>query len=494
MTITPRLLVVDDEANMRTVLQGLLAREGYAVELATDGKHALEVLERSGGNVHAVLTDLRMPGLDGMQLLAEIVKRYPGRPVVMLTAHGTVDTAVEAMKVGAFDFVTKPFNADELRAVMRKAVNTALADMDSLDAEPEVAPAPVAPSVGTGVDVDRPSEKSELASRYGMIGRSKGLADIYAILDKVADTPTTVLVTGESGTGKELVAQALHNHSSRKNRPFIRVNCAAIPHTLIESELFGHEKGAFTGAIASKPGRFELADKGTLFLDEIAEIPTEIQVKLLRAIQESAFERVGGLKTIKVDVRLVAATNRNLQLEVEEGRFREDLFYRLNVIPIHLPPLRDRSGDIPLLVEHMLARFNERLKKNVRRLSAEATSAFRAYQWPGNVREMENVLERLVLFCEGEEIGIDLLPEELKSPVALPSASGAGSTRLDRDLTGRVSMKELVRETTAQLEKELIIQALDQTHGNVTRAAQLLMISRKSLQNKMKEFNLREEG
>ena len=475
MSPAPRLLVVDDEANMRTVLQGLLAREGYLVDTAPDGKSALEFLERIGGNVQAILTDLRMPGIDGMQLLAQVVKRYPGRPVVMLTAHGTVDTAVEAMKVGAFDFVTKPFDADELRAVIKKAINTAMADMDSVEQDPP----------------DRP--ETELG-RYGMIGRSKGMQDIYAILDKVADTPTTVLVSGESGTGKELVAQALHHHSSRKNRPFIRVNCAAIPHSLIESELFGHEKGAFTGAIASKPGRFELADKGTLFLDEIGEIPTEIQVKLLRAIQESSFERVGGLKTIKVDVRLVAATNRNLSDEVATGRFREDLYYRLNVVPIHLPPLRDRPVDVALLVEHMLKRFNERLKRNVRSLSAEAETVFRAYSWPGNVREMENVLERLVLFSEGDEIAVDMLPEELKSGGPTLAGQAAANARLDRDLTGRVSMKELVRETTAQLEKELIIQALDQTTGNVTRAAQLLMISRKSLQNKMKEFNLREEG
>jgi len=473
MSPTPRLLVVDDEPNMRTVLQGLLAREGYVVETAADGQAALDWLEKTGGAVQAVLTDLRMPGIDGMQLLAEITKRYPGRPVVMLTAHGTVDTAVEAMKVGAFDFVTKPFNADELRAVMRKAVNTAMAELDVVDSD---------------------DDKSDTEiGRYGMIGRSKAMHDIYQVLDKVADTPTTVLVTGESGTGKELVAQALHESSSRKGRPFIRVNCAAIPETLIESELFGHEKGAFTGAIASKPGRFELADKGTLFLDEIAEIPPEMQVKLLRAIQESSFERVGGLKTMKVDVRLVAATNRNLQVEVEESRFREDLFYRLNVVPIHLPPLRDRPGDIPLLVEHMLVRFNSRLKKSVKRLTPEAEAAFKGYSWPGNVREMENVLERLVLFCEGEEIGVDLLPEELKSGGNMREGNSP-TPRLDRDLTGRVSMKELVRETTAQLEKELIIQALDQTHGNVTRAAQLLMISRKSLQNKMKEFNLREEG
>jgi two-component system response regulator AtoC len=473
MSPMPRLLVVDDEPNMRLVLQGLLAREGYAVETAADGQLALEWLEKNGGAVQAVLTDLRMPGLDGMQLLAEIVKRYPGRPVVMLTAHGTVDTAVEAMKVGAFDFVTKPFNADELRAVMRKAVNTAMADMNLVDAD------------------DDPGDTE--VGRFGMIGRSRAMQDVYQVLDKVADMPTTVLVTGESGTGKELVAQALHEHSSRKGRPFIRVNCAAIPEGLIESELFGHEKGAFTGAIASKPGRFELADKGTLFLDEIAEIPPEMQVKLLRAIQESSFERVGGLKTMKVDVRLVAATNRNLQVEVEDGRFREDLFYRLNVVPIHLPPLRDRPLDIPLLVSHMLKRFNERLKKTVRGLHPDAEAAFKAYSWPGNVREMENVLERLVLFCESDEITLDLLPEELKSGSATLIGPGPGP-RLDRDLTGRVSMKELVRETTAQLEKELIIQALEQTTGNVTRAAQLLMISRKSLQNKMKEFNLREEG
>ena len=470
-----RLLVVDDEPNMRTVLTGLLTREGYHVETAANGRAALDALERSGGNVHVVLTDLRMPEMDGMALLEELTRRYPGRPVVMLTAHGTVDTAVEAMKFGAFDFVTKPFNADELRAVIAKAVNTARAEMDAV--EPSGLPA------------------AGQRGRFGMIGISKPMQDIYDILDKVADTPTTVLITGESGTGKELVAQALHEHSSRAPRPFIRVNCAAIPQTLIESELFGHEKGAFTGAIASKPGRFELADKGSLFLDEIAEIPTEMQVKLLRAIQESSFERVGGLKTLKVDVRLIAATNRTLQVEVEEGRFREDLFYRLNVIPIHMPPLRDRPADIPLLVGHMLERFNDRLKKSVTRLSSDALAAFRSYGWPGNVREMENVLERLVLFCEGDEITADLLPDELKSGASAHGAvTGAAAPRLDRDLTGRVSMKELVRETTAQLEKELIVQALEQTGGNVTRASQLLMISRKSLQNKMKEFGLRDDG
>jgi DNA-binding NtrC family response regulator len=473
MSDKPRILVVDDEPNMCAILQGLLTREGYRVQTAGDGFKALELLKANGGNFHVIVTDLKMPGMDGMELMGKVVEAYPGRPVVMITAHGTVDTAVEAMKVGAFDFVTKPFDRDDLRAVIRKAVNTAMAELDTIES--------------------RPALDATEGGRFGMIGTSGPMREVYTILEKVADSPTTVLITGESGTGKELVAHALHNHSTRARRPFIRVNCAAIPQTLIESELFGHEKGSFTGAIASKPGRFEMADGGTLFLDEIAEIPTEMQVKLLRAIQESAFERVGGLKTLEVDVRLVTATNRNLMEEVESGRFREDLYYRLNVVPIHLPPLRERPDDIPMLISFMLERFNERLNKQVTGLSEEATEAFQAYGWPGNIREMENLLERLVLFSETDEIPADLLPEELKSPDASGLPSGVHTPRLDRGLDGRVSMKQLVRETTAQVERELIIQALDKTAGNVTRAAQLLMISRKSLQNKMKEFKLRDD-
>ena len=477
MSQKPRILIVDDEPNMRTILKGILGREGYAVAEASDGREAVSRLQ-SGGDYHVVITDLRMPGMDGMQLLAHLVENHPQCTTVMITAHGSVDTAVEAMKVGAFDFVTKPFDADELRAVVRKAVNTAQSDrLDQLES----------------LSVDNTDYDQGTPGRFGMIGRSEPMRSVYATLEKVADSPTTVLITGESGTGKELIAKALHASSSRQQRPFIRVNCAAIPQTLIESELFGHEKGAFTGAIASKPGRFELADRGSLFLDEIAEIPPEMQVKLLRAIQESSFERVGGLKTLSVDVRLITATNRNLKVEVEEGRFREDLFYRLNVVPIRMPPLRERPDDIPLLVDHMLQRFNERLGKQIVGLSSEALSAFRRYVWPGNIREMENLLERLVLFSEAATIDVDLLPDELKLEGESGHGAMLGGPRLDRDLVGRVSMKQLVRETTAQLERELIAQALEQTNGNVTRAAQLLMISRKSLQNKMKEFNLRDE-
>ncbi|MEE2779197.1 MAG: sigma-54 dependent transcriptional regulator [Myxococcota bacterium] len=466
-----RILVVDDEPNMRTILRGLLMREGYQVEEAADGLEALSVLERCGGEFQAIITDLRMPEMDGMQLLAQVVDRYPDRSVVVITAHGTVDTAVEAMKAGAFDFISKPFDKDELRGVVRKAVDMSRAQLDAVE------PA----------ETDDPE-----TGRYGMIGRSPAMKEVYNLLDKVAAKPSAVLITGESGTGKEMVASALHKHSSRAGHPFIALNCAAIPETLFESELFGHEEGAFTGAISMKPGRFELADGGTLFLDEVAEIPIEMQVKLLRVLQEGTFERVGGTETLTTSVRLVAATNRELSKEVEGGRFREDLYYRLNVVPIHLPPLRERPTDIPLLVAQMLERFNERLQKNVTVLAPEADIAFKTYTWPGNVREMENVLERLVLFCEGDEITQELLPDEMRREPG-QAAVVQVEDRLDRGLTGRVSMKELVRETTAQVERKLIIQALEQTGGNVTRAAQLLMISRKSLQNKMKEFNLRDE-
>ncbi|MGE5185517.1 MAG: sigma-54 interaction domain-containing protein, partial [Acidobacteriota bacterium] len=319
--------------------------------------------------------------------------------------------------------------------------------------------------------------------------------------------------TGESGTGKELVAKALHEQSSRKNQPFIKINCAAIPKTLMESELFGYEKGAFTGATSSKPGRFELADGGTLFLDEIGEIPVEMQVKLLRAIQESEFERVGGLKTIKVDVRLITATNRDLEAEIQRGNFREDLFYRLNVVPLQIPPLRQRKGDIPLLVAHVIKKFNERLKKNITGIADDALAALETHSWPGNIRELENVLERTILFCKGDRI--ERADLQLTATPGVPSPTQppplAGAPELPRTITndsgglpaipeeeelegGEISgsLKDVVRAETARVERELIVKALDETGGNVTQAARLLKISRKSLQMKMKEFGLRD--
>ncbi len=395
-----QVLIVDDEPNLRKILSAQLTRDGYDALTAEDGEQGLQMLREH--HIDLVITDLKMPKVDGMTLLKRALEIEPELPVVLITAHGTIDTAVEALKRGAFDFVTKPFDKDEVRQIVAKALKTR--ELRGADATP-------APS----------------GARFGIIGSSQGIAELYAILERVADTPTTVLITGESGTGKELVARALHEHSSRKDKPFIKVNCAAIPKELIESELFGYERGAFTGAVASKPGRFELANGGTLFLDEIGEIPIEMQVKLLRALQESEFERVGGIKTIRVDVRLVAATNRDLKKLIAAGSFREDLFYRLNVVPIRLPALRERTGDIPLLAEHFLAKFNERLRKKVEGLDADATEVLVQYPWPGNIRELENVIERAVLFCDESKLHAKDLPPDVRgipviANVPLPEA------------------------------------------------------------------------
>ncbi len=464
--MSERVLVVDDETNMRKVLRAVLRRAGgLEVHTAADGEEALAILEADPG-FSLVLTDLRMPGLDGMALLGQILRRWPELPVVLLTAHGTVDTAVEAMKLGAFDFVTKPFDQDELVGVVRKALATRRLAVS--------APA---------------AQQGDAASgRYGLIGASAPMQRVFEIVDRVAATPSTVLITGESGTGKELIAKALHEQSPRAGRPYIKVNCAAIPDTLIESELFGYEKGAFTGAVTSKPGRFELADQGTLFLDEIGEITTEMQVKLLRAIQESEFERVGGISTRRVDVRLITATNRDLAQRVQAGAFRDDLYYRLNVVPVHLPPLRERQADIPLLVEHLLTRYAARLGRAAPELRPDALQLMLAYGWPGNIRELENVIERTLLFCDGDAIGAADLPGELRG-----EAPGRGRLSVPVTVVGHTGLKDAVRQTTQRLEREMIERALQETGGNVTRAARTLAISRKSLQTKMKEFGLRDD-
>ncbi|HWP48676.1 MAG TPA: sigma-54 dependent transcriptional regulator [Candidatus Limnocylindrales bacterium] len=501
-----RILIVDDEKNMRRILEALLTKEGYEVAEAVDGESALAWLK---GNIcHAVITDLLMPGMDGLVLMEHILKDHPGLPVIIITAHGTIETAVDAMKKGAFDYITKPFEQDEMRTIVYKAVKTQ--ELNQKDILPEF----------------------EYQERFGIIGDSPVMKEIYKILEKIWDSPSTVLITGESGTGKELIARVLHERSFRKGRPFIKVNCAAIPENLVESELFGYEKGAFTGAVGSKPGRFELAHTGTLFLDEIAEIKREVQVKLLRVLQEQEFERVGGIKTLKVDVRLIAATNRDLQKEVREGNFREDLFYRLNVIPIKVPPLRERKEDIPLLIHHFIAKYNKRLNKSVQGISEEAKAALMEYNWPGNIRELENVIERTVLLLDSDFITLKDLPEELRSLVSTrvaynistelpgrvepdlksisapqsgelvgtgspPNSTSEGQITGSReggsDLKSDLSLKEAVKQATAQVERNLIIKALQETRGNVTRAAKKLGISRKSLQTKMKEYELREK-
>ena len=469
-----QVLIVDDEPNLRKILAAQLSRDGYDVLLAEDGEQGLATLREH--HVDLVVTDLRMPKVDGMTLLREALKDQPELPIVMITAHGTVDTAVEALKLGAFDYLTKPFDKDEVRQVVAKALRTRqLADVE------------VTPTV-TGKDIP--------GAPFGIIGHSPGLTELFGVLERVADSPTTVLITGESGTGKELVARALHDHSSRSGKPFIKVNCAAIPKELIESELFGYERGAFTGAVSSKPGRFELANGGTLFLDEIGEIPVEMQVKLLRALQESEFERVGGIKTIHVDVRLVAATNRDLKKLIAAGGFREDLFYRLNVVSLRLPALRERSTDIPLLVDHFLAKFNERLKKSVAGVEPPAMDILCNYSWPGNIRELENVMERAVLFCDGPNLRVEDLPGELRGLSAggsiAPPAGGDGAAVDIASLPADGGLKEHVKVAMSRLERDLVSRALKQTHGNVTHAARLLKISRKGLQLKMKELGLRE--
>ncbi len=474
-----RVLVVDDEQNLRKVLAATLVREGYEVQVASDGEEALLALERDGADV--VVTDLVMPKLDGLSLLRRVVARHPDVPVIVITAHGRIDSAVTAMKAGAFDYVAKPFEHTELKAIIAKAARQS--DLNAKNVIAALEPW----ELKEGKHVRRYTE---------IIGRGQLMQELQIVIGKVADAPSTVLIQGESGTGKELVATALHEKSVRHERPFIKINCAAIPRELVEAELFGFEKGAFTGAVNSKPGRFELADGGTLFLDEIGEIPIDMQVKLLRAIQESEFERVGGVKTTKVEVRLIAATSRDLTKEIAAGRFREDLYYRLNVVPIQLPPLRERREDIPLLVEHFREKYNARLKKNVTRIEEDAIACLAAYSWPGNIRELENVLERTILFAEGSNIRAQDLPAALRVPSSptLPAIDPAllspghvpGSS-----LPG--PLKEIVKGQVQAIERDLIIRGLEVTGGNVTRTAKLLKISRKSLQMKMKEFGLREE-
>ena len=465
------ILVVDDETNLRKVLSATLRREGYDVVQAADGAEGLEIFDRGG--IDVVVSDLVMPKLGGFEVLEHVLQKAPDVPVILITAHGTVDSAVSAIKTGAFDYITKPFEQAELKQVIAKAVRTR--------------------DLGRGaLSPGGPDGEKQI------VGESQAIQEIYRIVEKVADTPSTVLITGESGTGKELVARALHQGSSRRNKPLIKINCAAIPKDLMESELFGYERGAFTGAVTSKPGRFELADGGTLFLDEIGEIPIEMQVKLLRALQESEFERVGGVKTLKVDVRLITATNRDLTKEIQAGRFREDLFYRLNVVPISLPALRDRRADIPLLVDFFREKYNRKLNKRIEGVDAVAMDLLQRWTFPGNIRELENLMERAVLFADGPRIRVEDLPENVRrggAPAPAPAPTPeqvAAPPQQAAPLQADASMKEIVRGAAAALERDLIVRALDETGGNVTQAARKLKISRKSLQNKMKEFGLRD--
>ncbi len=457
MKIGP-ILIVDDEENIRKILSAMLVAEGYDVLIAKKIAEAKEWLRSH--SVKVVLTDLKLEREDGLTLLKWIRDEKLPSPVIILTAHGTVDSAVDAMKQGAFDYLSKPFERSELVRTIKKALLTY-----------EVQSAHFLQTIGTP------------AVSIPTIGQNEKMLKIYQLVDKVAATDTTVLITGESGTGKELIAQAIHERSTRMNGPLIKINCAAIPETLMESEMFGYEKGAFTGAVTSKPGRFELSDGGTLFLDEIGEMSTEMQVKLLRVLQDKSFERVGGLRTITVDVRLVAATNQDLEAAVKAGSFRADLYYRLNVVPIVLPPLRARLDDIPRLIAYFTKKFSERLKKATPVLNPETLELLIQFPWPGNVRQLENVMERLIVMSDGGPILPEHLPEEIID---------YEEQRFLEDQSNSGSLKDLVKDATRRIERKAIEEALTETANNVTQAARRLNISRKGLQLKMKELGLRQ--
>lgn len=454
--MTYTILIVDDERSIRVGLKGLLTKEGYEVAVAESGDAALRLLETQ--SVDLALTDLRMPGMDGLSLLRQLKARCPDTVVMMMTAYGSEKIAVEAMKAGAHDYIVKPFDNDEVKILIRQAL-----EQETLRRE-----------------VRRLRERLDTAFRFeSILGASPAMQRIFDIVKKVAPTDLTVLITGESGTGKELIANALHQNSPRKNGAFIKVNCAAMARELVESELFGHEKGAFTGAVTAREGRFEAADGGTLFLDEIGDMPLETQAKVLRVLQEQEFERVGGNRTIKVDVRILAATNRNLQQMAQEGKFREDLFYRLNVVPIALPPLRERQEDIPLLAAHFLREVEARFGGEPRNLSPNAHRVLLEASWPGNVRELKNVIEVSAVLATGTEIDVaDLRLSQQSSPTsAVPPT---------------LTFKEAKQRVVDAFERDFIIRALRRHHHNITKAAEEMGMHRQQLQQKIRELGLRE--
>lgn len=450
----PSLLIVDDERSIRVGLKGLLAKEGYEVATANNGDEALRLLD--GQVFHLMLTDLRMPGLDGVSLLRQVKAHHPDVLIMMMTAYGSEKIAVEAMKAGAHDYIVKPFDNDEVKILVHQAL-----EQHALRQE-----------------VRRLRERLDSAFHFDrMLGKSPTMQRVFDLVKKVAPTDLTVLVTGESGTGKELIANALHQNSPRKSGPFIKVNCAAMARELVESELFGHEKGAFTGAISFREGKFEAADGGTLFLDEIGDMSLETQAKVLRVLQEREFERVGGNRTLKVDVRLIAATNRNLQQMVKESKFREDLLYRLNVVPIALPPLRERREDIPLLALSFLKEAATRYERQGIALSADAHELLLSALWPGNVRELKNVIDAATVLADGPEIrAADLrLGQQPTAPEAFSP----------------LSFKETKQRVVETFERDFISRALHRHRGNVTKAAEEMGMLRQQLQQKIRELGLK---
>jgi two-component system response regulator HydG len=451
---TEKILVVDDEPSQRKMLKANLSLDGYRVLEADDGSDAIAKVTDEFFDL--ILMDNRMSNMDGIEALREIKKISPGIPVIIVTAFASVETAVEALQAGAHDYLTKPLDVDELRIKIRQTLEFWRLKEDNILQR-------------------RRLENLFDASR--IVGRSPAMKQVLEIVGQVAPSEASVLILGESGTGKELIANAIHQGSNRVDKRFIKVNCAALPETLLESELFGHEKGAFTGAVGRKPGRFMLADGGTIFLDEIAEMATPLQAKLLRVLQERELEPLGSTRTVKVDIRIIAASNKNLREEVEKNTFREDLFYRLNVVPIQIPPLRDRKEDIPLLVEHFLRVYNEKNSRNVHGFHPRALDGMMRYEWPGNIRELENVVERAVIMARDDYVPFAELPDSI------------------REATGHTLTQE-IREgirpgmTIKEMERELILKTLEENEGNRTRSARILGITRRTLQHKLKEYGI----
>ncbi len=465
------VVVIDDEKNITFVIGAMLRRVGYEVSLYNDSTEALSRADFD--DCDAVITDLYMPGPGGMEVLEYCQQHHPALPVVFITAYGTVESAVAALKRGAFDFITKPFDQAELLNSVQKAVQT----HRQRQKEPLSIQLPSPPSPGS----------PEFAPP--VISSGPKIQEVLRIVNKVAPSSSTVLLQGESGTGKEIVAFEIHRRSPRALKPFIRINCSAIPAALIESELLGHEAGAFSGAVSAKPGKFELAHEGTLFLDEVGELPLEMQVKLLRVLQDQELERLGAVNTTRVEVRVIAATNRDLEAEVRAGRFREDLYYGLNVVPIVLPPLRERREDIEPLIRYFIPRFNDKLGKAISGISSDTLQALRQYVWPGNVRQLENVIERMMLMAEGEQLQLRDLPEEISDSLVSAGNPDGGEPGLPSPAAA--SFKERVKRQTQNVERDLIERALEETTGNVTRAAEKLGLSRKGLQLKIKELGVR---
>lgn len=448
------VLVVDDEKNYLVVLEDLLEDEGHKILTASSGSGALDIIKTTP--VDTVLSDIKMAGMSGIELLEEVIRIDPDLPVILMTAFAEVDQAVDAMKKGALDHIQKPFDNREVKKAVARGVErrSLIRSIRHLE--------------------------SELGTLWGnIVGKSKAMERVFTIMKRVADTPTTVLISGESGTGKELIARGLHHASSRSNAPFVSINCAAVPETLLESELFGYEKGAFTGAINLRQGKFEFADRGSIFLDEVGEMSLGLQVKLLRVLQEQEFQRIGGNKDIKVDVRIIAATNKDLKQEVDKGRFRDDLFFRLNVVHILVPPLRERREDIPHLVAHFLNRFGEKLGRNIPELDPEVMSAFYRYSWPGNVRELENVIERSLVLSRGQVIMPEDLPPEIRE-----------SPEIEEGLDALISWERGLSDTLDAIEERMIGQALKRSGHVQAQAAKMLGISRSNLQYKMKKYGL----